>query len=122
MKEINNALERISERMRQAARTESARISAAAAAADVDRNKRSASATMDGGDAKRIKLEPDAAGPSSRAAGTGTENGTGGTVAVSNALANFNFSDLPASLVTDLIIANLQHFSEATLTAAIAVS
>jgi symplekin len=128
MKEINNTLERINERMRQAARTESARISAAAAAAaaaaaESDRNKRVSSVTPDGKDAKRIRLEADAsAGPSSRVIGTLAENGAGGgTVAVSNALANFNFADLPASLVTDLIIANLQHFPEVTLTAAIAV-
>lgn len=123
--------------MKQAARTEHARRSAAAAAASTTttsdpKRSMSSSAITDGNEAKRIKLDPGAvAGPSritAAVAGGSTSSSSSShpppdmAAAAPNPLANFNFQDLPASLVTDLIVANLRHVSDSALTAAIAVS
>ncbi|KAF8329522.1 Symplekin tight junction protein C terminal-domain-containing protein [Cantharellus anzutake] len=92
--DIARALEQISERIKQIIRAEHARRTAAAEA-ERERMKRAASTPLASSDPKRAKLEPSDPDTSS---------------AVS-ALANFNFQDLSAELVTDLIVANLQHFS-----------
>lgn len=125
--EISKALERINDRMKQAARAEHNRRAALAAAASSSSssvtpqpststpttsssaNKRPQQPTDEVTEAtKKIKLDPEAqARPASSSS--------------SSALANFNFNELPSKLVTDLIIANLQFFSEAELNSAIAV-
>jgi symplekin len=65
--------------------------------------KRPASASEDGpSDAKRPKLDPDPA-----------TNNTGSA----SFLAGFDFTSLPAPLITELIVANLQAFSESDLMA-----
>lgn len=65
------------------------------AAADVSRKRApSSSATPTGHESKRAKLEPNA----------------------SSFLSTFDFSTLPATLVTELIVSNLQVFSDAALT------
>ncbi len=99
--DIARALEQISERIKQIIRAEHARRTAATEA-ERDRIKRAASAPLAPMDPKRIKLDPSV--PTAVAA-----------------LASFNFQDLPADLVTDLIIANLQHFSVQDISTAIDV-
>lgn len=99
--DIARALEQISERIKQIIRAEHARR-AAATEAERERTKRAASMPLAPVDPKRIKLDPNL--PSAVAA-----------------LASFNFQDLSADLVTDLIIANLQHFSVQEINAAIDV-
>ena len=75
----------------------------AAIAAEASR-KRSISALSDeANDAKRLKTDADSA------------------ATVASVLTNFDFSSLPATLVTDLIVANLQVLSEQRLATAIAV-
>ncbi|KAH9924792.1 Symplekin tight junction protein C terminal-domain-containing protein [Fomitopsis serialis] len=92
--QIHSALATQASRMEQAALAEKQRKAAAAAEAS---RKRSSSATpaQDAPDAKRPKLDHDTAA----AAGT----------------AGFDFTGLPTALVTDLVVANIQAFSEATL-------
>lgn len=80
--------------------------------AALDEKKRKASALTEtkkrpspddtSGDLKRPKLEPDTA--------TATPPPTSSSI-----LATFDFTTLPASLITDLIVANLEAFSEPTL-------
>lgn len=80
--------------MEQAAVAEKQRKAAAAAEASRKRSPPPAPA-QDAPDAKRPKLEHD--------------------TAAASATAGFDFTGLPAALVTDLIVANIQAFSEATL-------
>ena len=80
--------------MEQAAIAEKQRKAAAAAEASRKRSPPIAPA-QDAPDAKRPKLEHD--------------------TAAASATAGFDFTSLPAALVTDLIVANIQAFSEATL-------
>ena len=80
--------------MEQAAIAEKQRKAAAAAEASRKRSPPTAPA-QDAPDAKRPKLEHD--------------------TAAASATAGFDFTSLPAALVTDLIVANIQAFSEATL-------
>ncbi|KAI0057230.1 hypothetical protein BV25DRAFT_1831381 [Artomyces pyxidatus] len=91
-REINEALAAQGARMDRANADEKARK---AAAADASR-KRPTSAEA-GADAKRQKLEPDA-------------NANAAAL-----LAAFDFTSLPATLITELIVANLQAFSEDAL-------
>ena len=87
--------------MEQAAINERNRRAAAAAEA---RRKRTISALSDeASEAKRLK--------------TGHEPPAN----VVSALANFDFSSLPPSLVTELIVSNLQTLSEQSLAAAVQV-
>lgn len=69
-----------------------------AMAADSRKRSSSTTSTPDGPDAKRVKLEPRAGAP------------------VSSFLAGFDFATLPAALVTELIVANIQVFTETALT------
>lgn len=104
--EINEALHRLNIRMQQAARDESARRSAEA------QRKRVLTATgEERGDSKRVKMD---VGPSS-------STPSGIPSAPPNLLANFDYGELPVSLVTELVIENLRHFSPEFITAAIAV-
>ncbi|KAL4250329.1 hypothetical protein ABKN59_005891 [Abortiporus biennis] len=96
--QIHAALQLQASRMEKAAAEEKQR-KAAAAAAEASR-KRSLSAAPDGPDTKRVKLEPEAPVASTSSA---------------SLLTGFDFTTLPASLVTDLIVANLQVISETTL-------
>ncbi|TCD69615.1 hypothetical protein EIP91_006840 [Steccherinum ochraceum] len=91
--QIQAALANQGARMDKAAADEKQRK--ANAAADLTRKRApSSSATPTGPDAKRVKLEPNA----------------------SSFLSTFDFSTLPATLVTELIVSNLQVFSDAALT------
>ncbi|KAI0954916.1 hypothetical protein AcW1_006666 [Taiwanofungus camphoratus] len=96
--QIHAALATQGARMDQAAAEEKRRKAAATEAS----RKRSPSTTpvQDVPDSKRPKLEQDDAV----------------SVAPAAAFAGFDFTTLPAALVTDLVIANLQAFSEASLT------
>lgn len=67
-----------------------------AAAEERQRKKRSLAPSSDAPDAKRMKLDPSSSGSAV-------------------ALAGFDFTTLPANLVTELIVANLQAFTEPTL-------
>ena len=97
---LNDALAQQAVRMEQAATNE--RNRKAAAEAEVNR-KRTVKALRDGAsEAKRQKTEHD--------------------VGLSTLLANFDFSALPVTLITDIIISNLQVTSEDSLAAAILVS
>ena len=88
--------------MEQAAINERSRKAAAAAEAS---RKRTISALSDeASEAKRLKTEHE---PSAN---------------VVSVLANFDFSSLPSSLVTDLVVSNLQTLSEQTLATAVQVS
>ncbi|EMD39061.1 hypothetical protein CERSUDRAFT_133852 [Gelatoporia subvermispora B] len=92
--QINAALSTQSARMEQAAAEDKQRK---AAASDASRKRSSATPQSEGPDTKRPKLESD-------------------TTAPSNALlSSFDFATLPSALVTELIVANLQTFSENTL-------
>ncbi|KAI0050978.1 hypothetical protein FA95DRAFT_1555019 [Auriscalpium vulgare] len=91
-REISEALAVQGARLDRASAEEKARK-----AAEAESRKRPPSAEF-GANAKRIKLEPDAPPPSA-------------------ILAAFDFTTLPAALVTELIVANLQAFSEEALQA-----
>ncbi|OSD03106.1 hypothetical protein PYCCODRAFT_296574 [Trametes coccinea BRFM310] len=97
MSQIQAFLHAQAGRMEQAAIEEKARKAAAAAEAS---RKRSSTATpvTDAPDSKRPKLEHEPTPPAGIAAA-----------------AAFDFSSLPATLVTDLIVANLQAFTEPAL-------
>ncbi|KAI0725434.1 Symplekin tight junction protein C terminal-domain-containing protein [Fomitopsis betulina] len=92
--QIHPALAAQSTRMEQAAIAEKHRKAAAAAEASRKRSPTTAPA-QDAPEAKRPKLEHD--------------------TAAASVTAGFDFTSLPASLVTDLIVANIQAFSESTL-------
>ncbi|KAL5492454.1 hypothetical protein ACEPAI_3901 [Sanghuangporus weigelae] len=97
--QINESLSQQAIRMEQAAINERNRKAAAAAEAS---RKRTISALSDeASEAKRLKTEHD---PSSN---------------VASILANFDFSALPHTIVTDLIVSNLQILTESSLTAAV---
>lgn len=92
--QINEALNIQAQRMEAAARDEKQRR------AGIDGRKRAASTPAgEPSDAKRPKLEP--------------ETSTAPNIA--STLAAFDFTSLPPSLITDLIIANLDAFTELTL-------
>ena len=85
---IRRALEIQASRMEQAAVEEKQRR-----AAEASRKRTASSGPSENPDVKRVKLDDGAPSP----------------------LAGFDFTTLPANLVTDLIVANLQAFSEPTL-------
>jgi symplekin len=94
VREINDALTKQAQRMEQAATEERAR-KAMATQAQVDSRKRPSSAVGPGEeDAKRQKVDED---PNADA---------------TTLLATFDFTTLPVALITELIVANLQAFSE----------
>ncbi|KAF8636400.1 hypothetical protein AX17_003582 [Amanita inopinata Kibby_2008] len=96
--QINEALTQQAYRMEKAAAEEKKRKAAALAAA-ADSRKRPSSVPNDQPvDAKRPKLEPESA-----------------TSTTASFLASFDFTTLPATLITDLIVANLEAFSEPAL-------
>jgi symplekin len=93
--QINDILNAQAQRMDAAARDEKQRK-----VAGIDGRKRAASVPAEQPtDAKRPKLEPEI---------SGTPN-------IASTLAAFDFTSLPASLITDLIIANLEAFTEPSL-------
>ncbi|KAH7890752.1 Symplekin tight junction protein C terminal-domain-containing protein [Phlebopus sp. FC_14] len=97
--QINEALSQQAARMERASAEEKARKAAVAAAATEISKKRPSSAPAEPAtDPKRLKVEVDNASANSAAF-----------------LATFDFTTLPVALVTDLIVANLQVFSETTL-------
>ena len=101
--QLGEAIATQSARMAQAVTNEKNRKAAAAAEAS---RKRSISAlSEEATEAKRQKMD----------------NGAS-TASVASVLANFDFSILPHTLVTELIIANLQALTEQSLTAAINVN
>ncbi|KAF9045824.1 hypothetical protein BDZ89DRAFT_1188893 [Hymenopellis radicata] len=93
MSQINEVLSQQQIRMGEAVIEEKKRK--AAKAAGLDTKKRPLSDAEPPADAKRVKLQSD---PST-----------------ANVLASFDFTTLPATLITDLIVANLDAFSEPTL-------
>ncbi|KAG6381608.1 hypothetical protein JVT61DRAFT_206 [Boletus reticuloceps] len=98
---INEALSQQAVRMERASAEEKARKAAVAATAAEAVKKRplpTGPAADQPADAKRLKVEVDNAAANSTAF-----------------LASFDFTTLPIALVTDLIVANLQAFSEPTL-------
>ncbi|EAU90241.2 cleavage/polyadenylation specificity factor [Coprinopsis cinerea okayama7 len=96
--QINEALQQQAVRMERAAIEEKKRK----AAGLPDNRKRPPSAPSEQpSEAKRIKLENEAPPPNNAAA----------------LLAGFDFTSLPAALITELIVANLDAFSDAALTA-----
>jgi symplekin len=100
-REINEALTKQSQRMEQATADERTRR-AMATQAQVDPRKRSSSAAVQGEeDAKRQKVEAD---PNADATAL---------------LAAFDFTTLPVALISELIVANLQAFSDETFHARI---
>jgi len=97
--QINDALTQQSIRMEKAAAEEKARKSNAfAAPADSRKRPLPTPAVGEPTDAKRPKLEPSAAINSS-----------------ASFLATFDFTTLPANLITELIVANLEAFAEPAL-------
>ncbi|OJA10681.1 hypothetical protein AZE42_01046 [Rhizopogon vesiculosus] len=97
--QINEALSQQATRMERASSEEKARKAAVAASATEATKKRPPSATAENpSDAKRMKVEADMLGNASAAF-----------------LASFDFTTLPISLITDLIVANLQAFTEPAL-------
>ncbi|EGN96587.1 hypothetical protein SERLA73DRAFT_111193 [Serpula lacrymans var. lacrymans S7.3] len=97
--QINEALSQQGARMDRATADEKARkIAAAANAAEASR-KRPPSAPAEDVDAKRVKLDQDIAASSAAF------------------LADFDFTSLPVALITELIVANLQAFTEPSLSA-----
>ncbi|TDL24074.1 hypothetical protein BD410DRAFT_767966 [Rickenella mellea] len=88
--QIGEALAQQNARMEQAAINE--RNRKAAAAAEANRKRTISGLSDESGDAKRLKTDHPSA-------------------AIVEALASFDFSSLPATLVTDLIVANLQAIS-----------
>lgn len=105
--DITRALDGITERLRQLARLEQIRRAEAAA----KRTATDSGPFASGSDAKRVKLDPDAVAGSS-----------GGTSAARAALVGFDWRSMERDVVTDLIVANLQHFNEEAVLAAISVS
>lgn len=107
VQDISRALDGIAERLRQIARVEQARkteiILAKRAVVDLS------DGGLSGSDTKRFKPDPevDAAGDAN---------------AARVALAGFNWLSIGRDIVTGLIIANLQHFSEEAIHDAISVS
>ena len=100
-REINEALTKQSQRMEQATADERTRR-AMATQSQVDPRKRSSSAAVQGEeDAKRQKVEAD---PNADATAL---------------LAAFDFTTLPVALISELIVANLQAFSDETFHARI---
>ncbi|KZT10059.1 uncharacterized protein LAESUDRAFT_673791 [Laetiporus sulphureus 93-53] len=99
--QIHTALANQGARMDQAAAAEKQRKAAVAAVAAEASRKRSPTGTplQEGPEAKRPKLEEGAA-----------------FSIPTTGFAGFDFTTLPAALVTDLIVANIQTFSEASLT------
>lgn len=97
--QINDALTKQAVRMEQAVVNE--RNRKAAAAAEASRKRTINNLSDEASEAKRLKTEHDT------------------SANVSNVLANFDFSALPHTLVTDLIVANLQILTEQTLSAAV---
>jgi symplekin len=92
--QINEALNIQVQRMEAAARDEKQRK------AGIDGRKRAASTPAgEPSDAKRPKLESE----------------TSNTPNIASTLAAFDFTSLPSSLITDLIIANLEAFTESAL-------
>lgn len=99
--QINEALSQQAARMERASAEEKARMAAVAATAAEAVKKRplpTGPAADQPTDAKRLKVEVDNAVANSAAF-----------------LASFDFSTLPIALVTDLIVANLQAFTEPAL-------
>lgn len=92
--EITRALDGIVERIRHLVQLEQVRRVEAMA-----QSKRAAPDGLAGADVKRLKLDPDAA----------------------DTLASFNWRTLGPDVVTNLIVANLQHFGESTVLGAIDV-
>jgi symplekin len=95
--QINEALAVQGARIDKASSDEKARRIATAAAAAESTKKRPLPASNETSDAKRQKLEPDATGSSAAF------------------LAGFDFTSLPAALITELVVANLQAFAEPEL-------
>ncbi|KAF8074984.1 Symplekin tight junction protein C terminal-domain-containing protein [Lyophyllum atratum] len=98
---INEALAQQGVRMDKAALEEKKRK-----AAVIESRKRPLAVPTEPVDAKRLKLEPEA--PSTAAAAAATSANLG-------FLASFDFTSLPATLITELIVANLEAFTEPTL-------
>ncbi|KAH7914854.1 Symplekin tight junction protein C terminal-domain-containing protein [Hygrophoropsis aurantiaca] len=97
--QINEALSQQAARMERASADEKARKAAAAAAATEATKRRPSSAPADQpSDSKRQKTEPDNTANASAAF-----------------LADFDFTLLPVALITELIVANLQAFTEPAL-------
>ena len=97
--QINEALTQQGQRMERASAEEKARKAAVAATATEATKKRPPPSTpLEQADPKRLKVEVDNAASNSAAF-----------------LAAFDFTTLPIALVTDLIVANLQAFSEPAL-------
>ncbi|KAG1760128.1 Symplekin tight junction protein C terminal-domain-containing protein [Suillus occidentalis] len=97
--QINEALSLQATRMERASAEEKARKAAVAASASEATKKRPSSTPAEHpSEAKRMKVDIDIAGNASAAF-----------------LASFDFTTLPISLITDLIVANLQAFTEPAL-------
>ncbi|KAH7927832.1 hypothetical protein BV22DRAFT_1031314 [Leucogyrophana mollusca] len=97
--QINEALSQQAARMERASAEEKARKAAVAATATEATKRRPSSAPAEQpSDAKRPKIEPDNAASASAAF-----------------LADFDFTSLPVALITELIVANLQAFTEPAL-------
>jgi len=92
--QINEALAVQGARIDKASSDEKARRIATAAAAAESTKKRPLPASNETSDAKRQKLEPDATSSSAAF------------------LAGFDFTSLPAALITELVVANLQAFAD----------
>ncbi|KAG5652625.1 hypothetical protein H0H81_004354 [Sphagnurus paluster] len=101
--QLNEALAIQGVRMDKAASDEKKR-KAAAQAAGIDTRKRPLSVPTEPLDAKRPKLEPEPAPPAAAS-----------TSANLSFLASFDFTSLPATLITELIVANLEAFTEPAL-------
>lgn len=99
--EVTRALDAITERIRQLTRVEQLRRAEAAA------KRTAADVAGPDTDPKRLKLDPDA---------------PGGTSSAARALVDFDWRAIGRDVATDLIIANLQNFSEEAILRAITVS
>lgn len=99
--QLNDALAQQATRMDRAATFE--RNRKAAAAAEANRKRSIAALSNEANEAKRLKTEHSSS-------------------TVSSVLANFDFGSLPHTLVTDLIVANLQVLTEQDLANAVQVS
>jgi symplekin len=100
--QIQEALQQQGQRMERAAFEEKKRRAAIASGA-ADTRKRPPTTPSESADAKRLKLESDAAQSSAPTA--------------ASILSTFDFTSLPPALITELIVANLDALSEAALTA-----
>ncbi|KAG1746647.1 Symplekin tight junction protein C terminal-domain-containing protein [Suillus paluster] len=97
--QINEALSQQAARMERASAEEKARKAAVAASAtEATRKRPSSTPAEQPSDAKRMRVDADIPGNASAAF-----------------LASFDFTTLPISLITDLIVANLQAFTEPAL-------